>query len=268
MAEVTQGEATTTTPAEVPTTPAVDPAATPAQGAEPPKEEPKAPPPEKTFTQKELDRIIARERREYERHRKEAEERVRKEYAERFPEKPTAAKPSDQEPDPEDFKSPKEYVAAMVEWKLEQRAKEEQRKASEQQKRQSSESAAAYLEKRFAAAEEFPDLQERLSSDEVALSDPMLSFVLDTEHGFAVGDYLANNAAESRKIANLAPAKQILALAEIAGKLKAAPKPSAAPPPIVPNSGTGVPAKGYRPDMSAKEYKEWRERQIAQRNSR
>lgn len=269
MAEVDAGA-----PAPVvPVAPAAEPAPTPepTAGTEvvaPEGAEPEATPPEKMLPQSEVNRLVAKEKAQAaKRAEKLAMERFRAESAERELARlraETTPKPTTPqgEPQPDQFENPKDYVKALVRYERAQAEQEEKsRKATEQQQRSSSE-AKAYLQERFTAAEEdYPDLQGRLASDEIALSDAMLGFVLDTDHGFKVGDYLASNPAESRKIAQLPPAKQILELNQIASTLAAPPVTTKTQAPIVPNGTKATVASGYRPDMSDAAFAKWRAEQ-------
>lgn len=243
------GSGTTATPGDTTTT----------DGGKPPATQT-----EKTFTQKELDRIVAKERREYQRLHQQAEERayerIRREQAER---QPSTTQPSGSQPQGmprlEDFKDkdPGEYVLAMARWDRQQAALEDQRKHRTTEDERSIKAVNEYQEERFADADdEYPGLRERLAGKGVALTHPMLDYVLETEPGFAVGDYLAANAAESRKIAQLSPAKQVLALHEIASKLKTAPRTNT-PPPIVPNDATGA---SHQALSTVKDDEEWARR--------
>lgn len=95
--------------------------------------------------------------------------------------------------------------------------------------------------------------------------------VLDVEQPRALMEYLTDpaNEAEARGIARMDAVRQGIALARLESKLKAKtpkPEPSKAPPPIerVRDAG-GRFASEYSPNMSDKEYAEWRKRQIAAR---
>lgn len=262
----------------VPVTPAVQPAPTPdptagQEAVTPQGVEPEATPvPEKMLPQSEVNKLLAKEKAQAARRaEKSAMERFRAESAERELERLRAERATPEiaqgEPQPEQFKTPQEFVRALIKWERQQEAVATERDNDKQREVHSVKQEREYVDAKFADAVEkgFPDLQERLTAPDLPLSRPMADFVFEAEHGFAVGDYLADHKDEAKKIAQMHPVQQVLALNGIAAKLKTPPKPSAAPPPIVPNSGSGTPAKGYRPDMSDKEYADWRKRQIAQR---
>lgn len=283
MAEATQGAVasdtgtTTTSTTEAPIDGAAAPGSTAPSGAETTTtdggDQPKAttPPPEKTFTQKELDRIVARERREYQRLSREAEdrayERMKRERGEEPGAREAVTTQPQGEPKPDDFKTPQEWLRAWNRWDRNQADQEYQHKQRKTHEQRSSQEADAYLEERFGEAdEEYPDLRARLSRLPV-LSDAMLGFVLDTEHGFAVGDFIATNTAEAKKIAALPPAKQVLALADIAAKLKVAPKTNT-PPPIVPNDAQGASHQDLSSVKSDEEWAKKRDKAIREKRAR
>lgn len=280
MAEVDAGAVAPAVPV-VPVAPAADAAPAPqptaAEGAEAPNGEQQPAPPPKLFTQEEVNRMNAEAREKALRKagretraerdariRLEAElEATRKILGERQPAQPQG------EPKPEDYKdrTPQEFLRDWLKWERQQQeqASTTESRAREEQMRQREE--AEYVHTRLAeASAKFPDLHERLG-ELPALTRPMLEFVIEDESGPAVGDYIANNVAEAIKIAELKPVKQVLAMRDIAAKLKEPPKTSAAPPPIVPNAGRASVEKDVS-KMSDKEFAEWRKRQIAQRGNR
>lgn len=281
MAEEAQGQVTpsdtsTSTAAPAPDTGAAAPGTTAAPGAETATEDGGKKPAatetkERTFTQKELDRIVAKERREYARLIQQAEDRARerlsREGGERQQTQERDTKPAGR-PKAADFKDPEDYVEALAEWKFEQREAERARKDRERDAERSTSEASRYIEERFAEADEhFPDLRERLAAKDVSLSDPMLGFVLDHDQGFAVGDFLATNPAESTRIAKLRPAMQILALNEIAAKLKAATRTNT-PAPIVPNDAAGASQSDISSEKSDEEWARKREKQLREKRAR
>ena len=71
--------------------------------------------------------------------------------------------------------------------------------------------------------------------------------------------FLGQNHAGAALIANLSTRQQVLAIEKIATQLKAPPKPTTAPAPIVPNSGSG--GTTYTVE-NAPDYKTW----VAARN--
>lgn len=232
--------------------------------------------PERTFTQKELDEIVqkrlAKESRRAERL---GEERARREAAERELERIRAERTAPQQPQgaprEEDFagRPYREYVEALTDWKFEQRmAKEreasQQQTAAQREQRQFDEQARYVHENIIAKGQEkFGEDFDRVF-DVQGITEPMVASAADLPNGAEVLFHLSNDDAERFRIARLRPAQQAFALKDLSAKLAAPPKTTDTPPPIKPNSGAAK-AEGYRPDMTDKQFAEWRRRQRAQR---
>lgn len=235
--------------------------APPQEGAEPVKSDEMIP---KAEVGKIVSDRLTKERRRLERTLR-AE--LKAEMLERQLQERQAPAPSEQpqgEPQPEQFKTPQEYVRALVRWERKQEASQSEQQTRAQQERQHVTQEAEYVQAKLSEASEVhPGLDERLIADDMPLTRPMADFVFEAEHGYDVGNYLTEHKDEARKISNLTPANQILALNEIRLKLKAPPPQSKLPPPIKPNSGNAASDTGYRPEMTDKQYAEWRARQKA-----
>lgn len=257
-------------------TPAPDTTAVPVDET-PVEAKPEAPEPEKTLTQSEVNKLVAKEKAQAaKRAERLAMERFRAEHAERELERLRAErdKPAQPQgkPQPSDFKSPEEYVEALTDWRLEQKLSEREKESVENRRLREDREAAQrqyeYVTERFELAEDkFPGLKDKLMADDLPMTPRMTEFVLEDDNGFAVGDYLADHVDEAKKIARLGPYKQLQALNEIAKRLAAPPKPTNAPPPIVP-SGTKTAVDKDPSKMTDKEFADWRKRQIAQRGNR
>jgi hypothetical protein len=224
---------------------------------------------ERTFTQKELDDIVQKRlAKESKRAERLGEERARREAAERELERLRTAnqpKPPQGEPNPENYTDPKEFVRDLIRWERQQETEQSKQVEREQLDREYTQRQVEYVAERFDLAEDkFPGLKDRLT-DVPALTPRMLEFVIEDDHGFTVGDYLSEHHDEAKKIARLAPYKQLQELRTLAARLTAPPKTTTAPAPIVPNTTAAKVETGYRPDMTDKQFSEWRRRQKAQR---
>ncbi len=248
-------------------TPAPEVTATPGtekpEGAEPTKA-----PEEKLLTQSEVNKLVQKRERIAESRAlkiaREEAEHYRKLLAEQA--KPAAEAPKG-EPQYKDFEGrPEEYVRALIRYETEQReaVRAQETKAQTVQRAQAEESE--YVLGKFAEAETaHPGLFDRMAAlPDSDLTKPMVDFVTDAEHGFAVGDFLANNPKEAGRVAALSPVKQVLELQKIAQRLSAPPEITKQPSPIKPSGSTSAVEKPWD-ELTQKEFNERRARQIAQR---
>jgi hypothetical protein len=162
-------------------------------------------------------------------------------------------------PKREDFESYEDYLDARSDWRDEQRrAKDQpQRQAQEQPKRDDPQAAiAADWTKRETAfkatARDYEDVVEPFVTEDIgAFSDLARRHIVESDHGPRLLYYLAKNEAEAERIADLKPARQVAALAEIEDKIASQPerRQSNAPPPIKPVT----PSKSATPNITGNE---------------
>lgn len=227
---------------------------------------PEGKPAEKTFTQDEVDRILqkrlAKEQKRIERYAAmEAENRVLREQRQAREPQPEAP----QMPKPEQFSDYETYLAAVADYKVEERLNQrlaqmsEAQRAAEQQRQIRERISTA--EARFAAAQEkYDDFEQVARNPDLPVTDVMAQVMLDMDKGADVAYHLGKNPAEAARIARLpTPYLQVLELAKIELGLSApaVPAPTKAPAPISP---VGTRAKvGKDPgQMSDAEYAKWR----------
>lgn len=177
---------------------------------------------------------------------------------------------ADGKPQPKDFADFESWEEAMIEWKLEQRlAKEKERSARETAEQRRHREAAEYYgqlkESVLKGAEKYADFHEVVSESDATITETMAIAIAESGIGADLSYYLCKNEQEAARIAKLPASLQAHEVHKLVGKLTAAPKTTSAPPPIEPNSGNAVPKGGYRPDMSDKEFNEWRRRSLAQK---
>ena len=276
---------TTASPAPTGAPPAAD-TATPAQGAtaapdaqpdgDGNPQEPSAQP-DKTFSRDDIRRIVARETaKERRRFEREVDLRVQNEILRAQLEgriaQPQAgdarsAQGTGERPRPENFKDWDAYSEALVDWKIEQRTKEQAAKA------QSSQELAAFVERankvRSAFAQEaeaYEDFEDVVTAPGVAFTNTMIDAVIGTAKPAAVAYYIGQHPAVSRSIAALPRDKQVLEVQKIADMLTKPPAPSKAPEPIKPNAGSTAAVEPTL-EATANNYQDWlkvRRRQLGQ----
>jgi hypothetical protein len=196
----------------------------------------------KTFTQEELDAIVekrlAKERRKQERQQQQPQLR---------PQEPALSR--------ENFATEEEYIDAVAEVKAHQKLAH-----SEQQK-----VWKAFSDKELEAEDKYPDYMD--VTRKMALSDFMLSAVIDEPNSTEVLYRLGTNPKEAAKIAALPPRQQIKEIGKLSARLEIKeekPKASNAPEPIKPIGAKGKATKGVQ-DMDDNEFAEYRRKIRAQR---
>lgn len=211
------------------------------------EEKPEAPKEAKTFTQDELDRIVAKEKAKASRKtERELQRDIDRKVEEALARSKPAAEPvvEPTKPTPEQFKTTEEYVEAVADWKAEQkinaREKTVEQQRQEERRRQYLQTVeTSFAEREEAAREKYEDYDEVTRSNHVPITDAMADAIKLMDKGPDVAYYLGSPAgiAEAKQIAKLHPLKQAQALARIEDKLASAPAPektSSAPAPITP----------------------------------
>jgi hypothetical protein len=228
MSEEIQPSAEVTTEVE---TPVVQPeaeqdtSAPPAEGTEPETGE-KDTPAEKTFTQKELDEILAKKTAKLARQRD--QERNKREQVER--EIAKASLPRDEgKPNPVNYSDLEQYTNDVAKWALGQREKEEQ--VVQQHKSASTFEAKAHDIR--AELEESADF-DAVKYDKLPISEPMALAIVDSEIGVKLAQHLYEHPSEAERISALPPARQAAEIGKLEEKLSTAAKTSKTPPPINP----------------------------------
>ena len=229
---------------DLPTGAATEPAVTEPEATAAPDTEETTPdaPPEKTFTQAELDAIlqkrIAKVSRQAERDAVSREQRIQAEVAERIARQaPQPVAPSG-EPKPAQFQDYESYIAALTDFKVEQRMSGfRQESEAQQQARAQREQAETVQQKFSAASKKYDDFNEVALADDVPISKPMAAAISESDLGGELAYYLGSHIDEADRISRLSPVHQIRELMKLETKLSAPPTATKAPPPIVPSSG-------------------------------
>lgn len=181
--------------------------------------------PAKTFTQEELDRIVAnrlaKEQRKFER-----------EQARILQEAQQKAAPLK----PEEFETAEAYAEKLAEQKAVEKAAEMLRQREEQKR--SAEVEESYFEREEAARAKYEDFQQVAYSDNHQVTQVMAEAIRESELGPDIAYYLGTNPSESNRIARLSPLSQAKEIGRIEAKLAAEPpkpvKTTSAPAPIKP----------------------------------
>lgn len=201
--------------------------------------------PPKTFTQEELNAIVAKERarearkaaREAQRQLTETLKTIQQPKQEDRPGKPT----------PEQYKTTEEYVEAVAAWKADEIIQEtfskREKEFAEAKAREAQEKVVAtYQEREDSAREKYDDFDQVAYQTPYACTPAMAQTIQFSESGPDLAYYLGKNPTEAARIAELPPILAIKELGKIEAKIASAATPetrvSKAPAPIKPVSGS------------------------------
>lgn len=196
----------------------------------------------KTFTQADVDGIVAKRlAREERKWQREADRRVA-EIARTPAPQPTQAPTK---PQAESFTSTEQYVEALAEWKaneiFQKRSTETEKQVREHHARQEAEALTRSLEEREASArEKYADYDDVTRNPSLPITEHMAQTIALSETGPELAYHLGKNPQEAARISRLSPFLQAKELGRIEAKLAETPTPvttSKAPPPIKPVSG-------------------------------
>lgn len=202
--------------------------------------------PVKTFTQEELDSIVARrvakEQRKLQRQAElEVENRMLKEQLV----KPVTTE--SKAPSQEEYASYEEYLEAKAEWIADKRleaklAEREKREAQSRAEAERGEVARTWQQKVEAATTKYADYHEALEDvDHIEIPPTLTGAIMESDMGADIAYYLAKNPGDLERIVKLKPHAALMELGKIEVKLSQAPAPkktvSKAPAPIKPLGG-------------------------------
>jgi hypothetical protein len=238
MEEQEEGQAVEQEPVEIGTDEVVETAEQPNH-----EEDQQSKPEERLFKQDEVSKIVAKEVAKAERKLKRQQE-------------PPQIRPQEPTLDRSQFESEEAYIDAVAEVKAHQKLT-----IAEQQK-----VWKAFTDKEVEAEERYPDYMD--VTRKMALSDFMLSAVVDEDNAAEVLYHLGTNPKEAAKIAALPPRQQIKEIGKLSARLsiqgEEKPKVSQAPEPIKPIGAKGKVVKAVQ-DMDDNEFAEHRRKIRAQR---
>lgn len=161
-------------------------------------------------------------------------------------------------PKMEDFTDISEYGKAMREYGEKKALQQTEAKQKEERSKQFTQSLTGQWDAQVAKAEEeFTDWDEVVG--ELKPTAPWAIAIMKQENGYKIAHYLGKHPKETQKLVAMDPYDQVLEISKLAFKLQSAPpapkKPSAAPPPITPVTGTGeVNKEEIRPNQPFEEY--------------
>lgn len=215
--------------------------------------------PVKTFTQDELDSIVAKrlakEQRKMSRQVElEVENRLLKEQATK-----REAKPELSAPKQDDFQTYEEYLEAKADYIAERKVTE---KLAEREKKDAQSKAeadrgkivATWAQKVEAAASKYHDYNDVLESvDHIEIPKALQEAIMEHDSGADLAYSLGKNPAELQRIVSLKPGAALMELGKFAAKLsEPAPEPkktvSKAPDPIKPLGGNSVVDTAHSPN--------------------
>lgn len=220
----------------------------------------------RVYTQEELDRIVAKSK-------KNARYQTRKEieayYKGREESQPKIEPKKEEVPARDSFNSYEEYLEAKADYIGRKAAREERdRLEKENKEKQASEELTKKSEAfRERAKEKYPDLDERLEDiADIQMSQSVLQAIAESDFGPDILSNLADNPKECERIAALSPSAAIREIDKLEARFETAkPEPkktvSKAPAPINPGGGTGSPTDDNPSDSDSIE--EWMRKERA-----
>lgn len=236
---------------------------------------PDAPKPERTFTQAELSRIVARNvAKEARRIEREVRTSVENEYLRRQVEAPrptaSAGDSAGGKPQLKDFPDYESFVEAVADWRAEQkieaRLKAETERVQKQSDEQRSQERRAYIQERVVerGAALYEDFEDVALAPDLPITEPMLLTLAESDHAAVAAYYLGQHPEEAARISKLSAPSQVRELDKLIATLTKPAEPSKAPPPIKPSAANG--SVGERLEgASMADFIKIRQRQIAQR---
>lgn len=230
-----------------------------------PQEEQEEAKPAKTFSQEEVDALIAK------RLAKEARKQGRIE-AEAAALREQLQKLTPPEPRRSDFGSDEEHEAARIQHAIEEKARQlaadQVKQLTEQQKQQAA--VQTFWTRADEVAERFPDFEKAVTDPTFEFHGDVYEFAMDSEIGPELAYHLSKNRQKLAAIHAMPSIKAARALLDLEAELKAKPKarPSNAPEPINPVGNRGRATSSALPSDSD-DIETWmrKERARTQRNS-
>ena len=158
------------------------------------------------------------------------------------------------------FESIEAYTEALTDWKL---AKAEGDRAAKAEATRVAANWEKSVEAGRAKHKDFDDIIE----SEVPITQTMRDALLESEAGGELAYWLGRNPDEAARIGRLSPIAQVRELAKQEAKLaaeeppaKPQPRATKAPEPLATVGARAASStNGYRPDMTIREYEQWRE---------
>lgn len=167
-------------------------------------------------------------------------------------------------PRQQDYGSPEEYQAAIVNWQIAQRVRAELATERETYQRQVSEAerrsvVTGYQERVEDARDKYEDFDEVAGDRTLPITDAMADAIMSSEVGPDIQYHLGSNPDLAAKISRMTPVLQAKEIGLLEARLSAPPSKrlTNAPPPPKTLQGKSTPQKDPG-NMSQKEYEAWR----------
>ena len=169
----------------------------------------------------------------------------------------------------EQFDDVEKYAEAREKWAKEQAIKEIEEKERVRARQTEDKTIVESWETQVEAAlEKYDDFSDTLSS--MQPNTPLTRAIMSAENGAEVAYHLDKNPKALKRILELPPFAQVLAIGKLSAKLESEPtvakQPSKAPPPIAPVSAkTGAVSDEISPDDDMRTFIRKREKQLGRR---
>ena len=173
----------------------------------------------KTFTQEELDAIVAK--------RLSREQRKWERQVTRVAEKPETNEPLR----PDQFETYEDYAEALAEQKAQKKIQEHEAQRYQEGAR------SAYLDREEEARIKYDDFETVAYNKNLKITNEMVATIMESESGPEIVYWLGSNPKEAERISKLSPLQQAREIGKIESKLETNPpvkKTSSAPDPINP----------------------------------
>lgn len=166
----------------------------------------------------------------------------------------------------QDFDDAEKYADAKAKYATDQALKKAQAEQhSKTQREQVAKLSESWEEKAERGGSKYEDFDEVVG--EMKPTNPLTSAIMHLENGEEVAYHLGKNLKEAERITSLPPILQVLEVGRLAAKLSSEPpkpkKPSMAPAPIAPVTGTkSAEPTELKPTMEYKDFVKVRNRQL------
>lgn len=173
-------------------------------------------------------------------------------------EKRIGPEPEPDRPHADDFEAASDYEDALFQWRDDVKAHKETVKPKEPQEN-APEGWDDFTDQVENLKKTHPDIEKLVFSDDYSCTKDMMTILMDSEKGAEIAYHLATNKDEARRIAALSPTAQARELFKIEQGSS------------IPTSNAPDPANNLRPggqsdknpdDMTADEWRAWRESQL------
>lgn len=195
------------------------------------------------------------------------------------PKKEPAKTEKDAEPSPEDFDTQADYMKALSKWAAKQARNEEKaERAKEAETARQNEVVDNWKKQVEAAKAKYKDWYDVMG--DVEIGNAVARALVETPDGAEIAYYIGKHPEEAEALKNLTKEREVgMAIGELRAKMRPAQKSSGdkgkepeepqtkeKPAPITPVSGTSTGNVSKAPkDMSYKEYKAYRNKQLAEK---